>query len=83
MDHVMIGMAAAICTTVAFIPQVIKIYKIKNASEISILTFSIFSAGVFLWFVYGIMIKEWPVIIANFITLFLAIIIIVMKIRYR
>lgn len=83
MTQMMIGMSAAICTTIAFIPQVIKIYKAKDAKEISILTFCIFSLGVFLWLIYGIMIKEWPVIIANFITLLLALMIIVMKIKYR
>lgn len=83
MERLIIGIAAGTLTTIAFVPQAIKIYRTKNAQNLSILTFSIFSIGVLLWLVYGILIKEAPIIIANAITLILIILIVVMKIRYK
>lgn len=83
MAHLILGIAAGTLTTISFIPQVIKIYKMKDAKELSLLTFCIFSFGVFLWLVYGILIKEWPIILANGITLVLIFMIIGMKIKYR
>ena len=77
------GIAAGTLTTISFIPQVIKLYRTKSASGLSIATFWIFSCGVFLWLVYGILIHEWPVIFANGVTLILIFMIIVMKIKYR
>ena len=82
MERLILGMAAGALTTISFVPQVIKIYKMKDAKELSLATFAIFSCGVFLWLVYGIIIREWPVILANGITLVLICLIIAMKIKY-
>ena len=60
-----IGSAAAIITTLAFFPQVIKIYKEQKTSGLSLETSILFTLGVFFWFLYGIMLKEWPIIISN------------------
>ncbi len=66
------GYIAAFCTTFAFIPQVIKTVKTKDVSGISLSMYSIFTTGVLFWFLYGVAIKETPIIIANSITLVLA-----------
>ncbi len=83
MVQLVLGILAGTLTTVSFIPQVIKIYKMKDARELSFATFFIFSLGVFLWLIYGIIIREWPVILANGITFLLICLIIIMKIKYR
>lgn len=83
MAHTIIGILAGTLTTISFLPQVIKIYKMKDAKELSLATFSIFSMGVFMWLVYGLLVHELPIILANGITLILIIAIIVMKLKYR
>lgn len=83
MAHTIIGILAGTFTTISFLPQVIKIYRIKDAKELSLTTFSIFSLGVFLWLVYGVLVHEWPIILANGITLILIIAIIAMKLKYH
>lgn len=77
------GSLAGILTTIAFFPQAIKTWKSKSAGDISLGMFTLFSAGVFLWIVYGIGIGSAPVIIANTITLVLAVTILVFKIKYK
>ncbi len=77
------GILAGTLTTVAFVPQVIKIYSTKNARDLSIVTFTVFSVGVMLWFVYGLLTRSYPVIIANLVTLILIAMIICMKIKYK
>jgi MtN3 and saliva related transmembrane protein len=83
MNTLAIGIIAGTLTTVSFIPQIIKIYRTKNAADLSIITFLIFSVGVVLWLSYGILIRELPVIIANSVTLVFIAIIIAMKLKYR
>ena len=74
---------AGTLTTISVLPQVIKTYRTKNAKDLSIVTFSVFSGGVFLWLVYGIVVGEWPIILANGMTLILSFMIIAMKVRYK
>lgn len=83
MAHTIIGIIAGTLTTIAFLPQVIKIYRMKDASELSMTTFSIFSLGVLFWLVYGILVHELPIILANSITLLLIISIIAMKLKFK
>jgi len=71
-----IGFAAAILTTVAFIPQVVQVIKTSSVEGLSLLTYIIFVIGVFLWFLYGLKIGSLSMIIANAITVILALIII-------
>lgn len=66
------GFIAAFLTTVAFIPQVYKIYKTNKTSDLSLLTFSLFTIGVFNWLLYGIYLLSYPMIVANIITFALA-----------
>jgi MtN3 and saliva related transmembrane protein len=78
-----IGLLAAISTTSSFLPQAIKTIRTKNTSGISLGMYSIFSFGTFLWFIYGIMGIDWPIIIANGITLIFACVILAYKIKYK
>ncbi|WP_059176670.1 SemiSWEET transporter [Thermodesulfovibrio aggregans] len=77
-----IGIIAGAITTSALIPQALKIYKTKSARDVSLMMFIFLAIGIALWFIYGILIKEIPVILANFISLILIFTIIFMKIRY-
>ena len=77
-----IGFIAAICTTVAFVPQALKIYKSKTARDISLPMWLIFSFGVFLWLIYGILILSLPIIVANVVTLLLSLFILFFKVKY-
>lgn len=78
-----LGYAAAFFSTVSFVPQVIKTLKTKDTSGISLLMYSVFTAGVALWLVFGLLTINMPVIIANVIVLILASMVLVMKIRYK
>jgi len=77
-----IGFLAAILTTIAFMPQAIKIYKTNSVKDISLTMWFIFSVGVFLWLIYGILIMSLPVILANIVTLVLSLFILFFKIKY-
>ncbi|MCB4792870.1 MAG: SemiSWEET transporter [Elusimicrobia bacterium] len=77
-----IGIIAGILCTISFIPQVYVVIKTRNTKDLSLTTFTIFAIGVFLWFIYGLLIHEMPVIIANLATLVMIIIIIIMKIKH-
>lgn len=79
----MIGFAAAICTTAAFIPQVWQVWVSRSAKDISFAMYLIFITGVALWLVYGLIIKDAPLIIANLITLVLAGAVLVMKLYFE
>lgn len=78
-----LGTAAGTLTTLAFLPQVLKTWKSKSAKDISFGMFLLFSLGVLLWLLYGFAIGALPVILANTVTLVLALAIVVMKIRYK
>ena len=77
-----LGFAAAVGTTGSFLPQAYKVYKTKKTQDLSLIMFSFFSIGVFLWCLYGIMIHSLPVIISNGLTFILALYILVMKIKH-
>jgi MtN3 and saliva related transmembrane protein len=77
-----IGFFAGFCTTMAFVPQAIKAWKTKSTKDISLLMFLIFITGVIFWLIYGILIFKLPLIVANAVTLILAISILIAKIKY-
>lgn len=79
----LIGFAAAFLTTIAFIPQVIQVWKSKSVEGLSLTTYIIFIIGVFLWFLYGLSIGSLSMIIANFITVLLASVIIYFIIKSK
>jgi len=76
-----IGSVAAICTTLAFVPQVIQSWRTRDLSGISLPMYLIFTTGVVLWFIYGILIQDWPVIIANAVTAILASTVLLLKLK--
>lgn len=79
----LLGLAAGTLTTLSFVPQVVKIWKSKSAEDISLGMFTMFSLGILLWVIYGLLIDSPPLVIANAITLILAITILLLKRRYR
>ena len=79
LDSTSIGFVAAVSTTLSFIPQVLQSYRSRDVSGISLGMYSFFTFGVGLWLVYGLMTHAWPVIIANALTLLLALSILGLK----
>ena len=77
-----IGALAATLTTAAFVPQVLQTWRTRDVSGISLGMYSAFTVGVALWLVYGVLVKAWPIIIANVITTTLASVVLVLKIRH-
>ncbi len=78
----LVGFAAGACTTLAFLPQVIKTWKTKHTKDLSLSWFLIFSIGILLWLFYGFISGSLPIIMANLITFVLVFILLVFKIRY-
>ena len=78
-----LGFAAGALTTLAFLPQVIKTWRSRHTRDISLGMFAIFSSGVFLWLLYGIQVRALPIILANSVTLILALTILILKIKYK
>ncbi len=79
----LIGYIAAILTTTAFLPQAYKIWKTKSAVGVSLTMYLVMFTGVVLWGVYGVLIKSYPIIIANTITASLLIMIIYFKLKHK
>lgn len=77
-----IGSLAAALTTCSFIPQVWRVLKTRHTKDISLGMYALFTGGVALWLVYGILLGAWPIIIANCITLVLAGMVLVLKLRF-
>ena len=78
-----IGFTAAFLTTISYIPQVIKVMRSKSTEDLSLATFLLLFLGLSLWLVYGILLKNFPLIIANVITLFFISLILIHKIKYK
>jgi MtN3 and saliva related transmembrane protein len=78
----LVGSIAAALTTSAFLPQAIHSWKTRDLSGISLPMYSLFSLGVACWFIYGLLILSWPIIIANGITLMLAVVVLSLKIKH-
>ena len=76
-----IGTLAAILTTAAFVPQVVRVIRTRDTHAISLFMYLLFSLGVALWCVYGLLLGLWPVVVANVITLALALVVLVLKLR--
>lgn len=77
-----VGSLAACLTTLSFLPQVWLSFKTRDVSGVSLSMYSVFTVGVALWLVYGLMLRAWPIVIANIVTLVLAIAILGMKLIY-
>ena len=76
------GYIAAILTTAAFLPQLIKTLKTKKADDVSLVTLIMFIVGVLCWIIYGYKISSIPILLANLITLLLNLLILISKIYF-
>ena len=77
-----LGLCAATLTTVAYVPQVIKIWKFKDTHSISLSMYVVLCVGFILWLLYGILIDDIPIIAANIVTLSLALTVLFFKLKY-
>ena len=77
-----VGFAAAVLTTLCWLPQAVKIVREKQTAGLSLVTQSAFSLGVGLWFAYGVMVGSPSLVVANFATLVLSLVILALKLRY-
>ena len=78
-----IGYIAAFLTTFAFVPQALHSWQTRDLSGVSLPMYSLFSLGVLGWLIYGLMITSWPIIVANSITLVLACVVLVLKLKHQ
>jgi MtN3 and saliva related transmembrane protein len=78
----LIGFGAAFLTTASFVPQAWLTFRTRDVSGISLGMYSVFTVGVALWLLYGLSLGAWSVVVANAVTLALALSILVMKLRY-
>jgi MtN3 and saliva related transmembrane protein len=79
----LLGYVAAALTTSSFVPQAYKTFRSKDVSGISLTMYSMFTFGMMLWLAYGFLINAWPIIVANAVTLTLALTILTMRLRYH
>ena len=77
-----IGYCAAFLTTIAFLPQAIQSWRTRDLSGISLGMYFLFTVGVGLWLIYGLIIEKWPLILANALTFALALSILLLKLRH-
>ena len=78
-----IGSVAATLTTISFLPQAWHTFHTKDVSGISLGMYTVFTTGVACWLVYGLLMDAWPIVISNAITVSLAALILLMKLRFR
>ena len=77
-----LGLLAAVLTTASFVPQAWHCFKTRDVSGVSLGMYSVFTVGIALWLIYGILLQSWPLIIANGITFALAATILSMKLCF-
>jgi MtN3 and saliva related transmembrane protein len=82
MNSDLIGALASTLTTIAFVPQVWRAWKTRSARDLSLPMYLIFTTGVVLWFVYGLLLGAMPIIVGNAVTLLLAGAVLVMKLKF-
>lgn len=77
------GTAAAVCSITSFAPQALKIWKERDASSVSLKTYSLTVTCFILWVFYGVMTQAWPVTVSNSFALVMAACVLIMKWRFR
>jgi len=78
-----IGTAAALCSMTSFTPQIVKIWKEKDASSVSLRMFLLTVTGFVLWTTYGLLLGSWPVAVSNAVCLTLSGVILWLKLKFR
>ena len=79
----LIGLVAAAATTISLFPQLWKMWKTKSVKDISLTTFVVFSVGIFLWLIYGLLLDDLPIILANIFSFIQGLIILGLRIKYK
>jgi MtN3 and saliva related transmembrane protein len=82
MNADLVGTVAGALTTIAFVPQAWRIWKTRSAQALSLSMYLIFTSGVALWFLYGLLLGAWPIIVCNGVTLLLAGTVLAMKLKF-
>jgi MtN3 and saliva related transmembrane protein len=83
MDPVtLLGYVAGSCTTFSFLPQVFRTWHTRSCHDLSWGMLLIFASGILLWLIFGILIQEMPIILANGVTFFLVMLIVGLKFRF-
>ena len=78
----LLGMAAGSISAVTFLPQVIKTWKTKSADDISLLMFTFATVSVIMWLIYGIILRDVPIIYTNSLVLICSLVMLYFKFRY-
>ena len=78
----LLGTIAGILTTLAFVPQVWRVWKTRSTRDISLGMYLVFTAGVGFWLAYGLVLGAWPIIVANSVTLILTGTVLALKLRH-
>jgi len=78
-----VGIVAGICTGVSLLPQLIKMIKEKKATDISVVMLATLLSGLSLWIVYGVLKKDWPIIITNSFSLVINVLILILRRFYK
>jgi MtN3 and saliva related transmembrane protein len=82
MQTEIVGLVAALLTTVAFLPQVIHTIRTRSTHDISLRMYSLYTVGIFLWLIYGLLLHDMPLIVANIVTFVLSGTILGLKLRH-
>lgn len=77
-----VGVGAAVCSMTSFAPQLIKLWREKDASSVSLRMYLVTVAGFILWTVYGVIIGKWPIVASNAVCLAMSAAVLVLKVRY-
>ncbi len=77
-----VGVAAALCSMVSFAPQLVKIWREKDASSVSLRMYLVTVTGFLLWTAYGVLIGKWPIVGSNLVCLAMSAAVLVLKLRY-
>ncbi len=83
MDFAFIGYTAGFLTTASFLPQVLRAYKTRSCQDLSWPWLLVFMGGLVLWLFYGLILHNWPMILANSVTLIFCLALVWMKLRYH
>lgn len=78
-----VGLAGGIVSSVTFLPQVIKIWKTKSAKDLSMMTLFFLTLNVSLWLTYGMIIKDYPLIITNSVVLSMVLMMVYFKLTFK
>jgi MtN3 and saliva related transmembrane protein len=77
-----VGVGAAVCSMTSFAPQLMKIWRERDASQVSLRMYLVTVSGFVLWTAYGILIDRWPVAVSNAVCLAMSGAVLVLKLRF-